>query len=157
MIGILSVFSWISLTAYCSHIVRVGHSGVSISVITSLCFFYWAVISHSEEVLWSHVVSAALLRWKTDFSVVSSVSSYIWYFWPVCFCQSAWFSPCKFMVFTPNHLLVLHVLESRFQDCSLHQEQASRPVVAWLLLLVLENRFSLTLVFLSPLSCHPSA
>lgn len=35
---ILSVSSWISLTAYCSHIVQVGRSGASISVIISFCF-----------------------------------------------------------------------------------------------------------------------
>lgn len=64
--GILTVFSWIPLNAYCSHIIHVGHSGASISVIISLCFVCWAGISHSEEVLWSHGISAALVRWKTD-------------------------------------------------------------------------------------------
>lgn len=66
LIGILIVFSWISLTACCSHMVLVGHSEASISVIISLCFVCWAVISHSEEALWSNGISTALVRWKTD-------------------------------------------------------------------------------------------
>lgn len=48
------------------------------------------------------------------------------------------------MVITPSPFLVLHVFESSFQDCLLHfprkKGETSRPVDAWLLLLVLENR-----------------
>lgn len=87
LIGILNVLSRISLTAYCSLIVLAGHSGASISVIIALCFVCWAVISHSEEVLWSHGISPALVRLKTDGFLRSAVflATFGFFFGPYVF------------------------------------------------------------------------